>query len=66
LKNVIITGASGGIGKDVALHFAENGWVIATMLCLEHGKTARIKNINCYVLDVSSTQRIMQLLRKVY
>jgi short-subunit dehydrogenase len=24
LKNVIITGASGGIGKDLAIHFAEN------------------------------------------
>jgi short-subunit dehydrogenase len=24
-KNIIITGASGGIGKDI-LHFAENGW----------------------------------------
>jgi short-subunit dehydrogenase len=60
LKNVIITGASGGIGKDVALHFAENGWnVIATMLCLEHGKELQgIKNINCYVLDVSSTESI--------
>jgi short-subunit dehydrogenase len=35
LKNVIITGASGGIGKDLAIHFAENNWnVIATMICL--------------------------------
>ncbi len=39
MKNVIITGASGGIGKEIALHFAENGWnVIATMISLEQIK----------------------------
>ena len=60
MKNVIITGASGGIGKEIALHFANNGWnVIATMLCLEHGNELQgIKNISCYVLDVTSTESI--------
>lgn len=28
-KNVIITGASGGIGSEIALVFAENGWNVA-------------------------------------
>jgi NADP-dependent 3-hydroxy acid dehydrogenase YdfG len=67
LKNVIITGASGGIGKDIALHFAENGWnVIATMLCLELGKELQgIKNINCYVLDVTSTASITAAKKKI-
>jgi NADP-dependent 3-hydroxy acid dehydrogenase YdfG len=67
LKNVIITGASGGIGKDIALHFAKNGWnVIATMLCLEHGKELQgIKNIKCYVLDVTSTASIAAAKNKI-
>ncbi|MFA9189597.1 SDR family NAD(P)-dependent oxidoreductase [Flavobacterium sp. FBOR7N2.3] len=60
MKNVIITGASGGIGKEMALHFAANNWnVIATMLCLEHGKELQnVKNIKCYLLDVTSTESI--------
>jgi short-subunit dehydrogenase len=60
LKNVIITGASGGIGKELALHFAKNNWnVIATMLCLEQGKELKeFKNIHCYLLDVTSTESI--------
>lgn len=60
MKNVIITGASGGIGKELALHFAKNNWnVIATMLCLEHGKELKeLKNIHCYLLDVTSTESI--------
>lgn len=60
MKNVIITGASGGIGKELALHFAANNWnVIATMLCLEQGKELeKVKNIKCYLLDVTSTESI--------
>jgi NAD(P)-dependent dehydrogenase (short-subunit alcohol dehydrogenase family) len=67
LKNVIITGASGGIGKETALHFAENGWnVIATMLCLEHGKELQgIKNISCYLIDVTSTASITAAKNKI-
>jgi short-subunit dehydrogenase len=60
LKNVLITGASGGIGKEIALHFAENGWnVIATMIHLDQGKELQeIDNISCYSLDVTSTESI--------
>ncbi|WP_278035757.1 SDR family NAD(P)-dependent oxidoreductase [Flavobacterium nitratireducens] len=57
MKNVIITGAATGIGKELALHFAKNNWnVIATMLCLEEGNELKNKtNIHCYILDVTST-----------
>lgn len=60
MKNVIITGACGGIGKATALHFAKNGWnVIATMICLDKGiDFEKINNINCFRLDVTSTQSI--------
>ncbi|MDG2432041.1 SDR family NAD(P)-dependent oxidoreductase [Flavobacterium sp.] len=60
MKNVIITGASGGIGKELALHFAKNNWnVIATMICLEQEKELQnIENIKCYILDVTSTDSV--------
>lgn len=60
MKNVIITGASGGIGKELALHFANNNWnVMATMISLDHGKELQgVNNIYCYELDVTSTESI--------
>jgi short-subunit dehydrogenase len=60
LKNVLITGAAGGLGKELALIFAKNGWnVIATMISLEEGLGFQnIQNIKCYVLDVTSTESI--------
>ena len=36
MKNVLITGASGGLGKLTTKYFADNGWnVIATMISLD-------------------------------
>lgn len=60
MKNVLITGASGGLGTDVSLYFAKNGWnVIATMLSFEHGKQLQsLPNIKCYELDVTDTVSI--------
>lgn len=60
MKNVVITGASGGIGKELALHFAKNGWnVIATMICLSHADDLLDKkSIYCYKLDVTCSQSI--------
>jgi short-subunit dehydrogenase len=67
LKNVLITGASGGIGKEIALHFAEKGWnVIATMIHLDHGKDLEgVENISCYLLDVTSTESIALAKKKI-
>jgi NAD(P)-dependent dehydrogenase (short-subunit alcohol dehydrogenase family) len=59
LKNVLITGASGGLGKELSLIFVKNGWnVIATMTCLEEGRLLQLPNISSYVLDVTSSESI--------
>ncbi|WP_395046788.1 SDR family NAD(P)-dependent oxidoreductase [Flavobacterium sp.] len=60
MKNVLITGAGSGLGKELTLHFSKNGWnVIATMIHLDHGKELMgLPNIKCYVLDVTSTEII--------
>lgn len=60
MKNVLITGSGGGLGKELAKHFANNNWnVIATMIYLEEGKELQgLTNIRCYELDVTSTESI--------
>lgn len=60
MKNVLITGASGGLGKLTTKHFADNGWnVIATMISLDLAEDLEgYPNVKCYQLDVTSTQNI--------
>jgi NADP-dependent 3-hydroxy acid dehydrogenase YdfG len=60
LKNIIITGASGGLGKEIAMYFSKNGWnVIATMICIKNQDVFRgIPNIECYELNVTSNESI--------
>lgn len=60
MKNVLITGASGGLGYKIALHFSKNNWnVIATTHTFVHGKAfEELPNIKCYELDVTDTVSI--------
>jgi short-subunit dehydrogenase len=60
LKNILITGASGGLGKLTTKYFADNGWnVIATMISLDLAEDLNTyPNVKCYQLDVTSTESI--------
>lgn len=60
MKTVLITGASGGLGKLTTKHFADNGWnVIATMISLDLADDLEgYPNVKCYQMDVTSTENI--------
>ncbi|WP_445722745.1 SDR family NAD(P)-dependent oxidoreductase [Flavobacterium sp.] len=60
MKTVLITGASGGLGKLTTKHFADNGWnVIATMIDLDLAEELKgYPNVKCYLLDVTSSESI--------
>jgi short-subunit dehydrogenase len=66
LKTILITGASGGLGKELAIFFAKNNWqVIATMLQLDEAKDLEVPNIKCYLLDVTSTESIAKAKQEI-
>lgn len=55
MKTIVITGASSGIGKATAKHFAAQGWkVAATMRKPEHETDlSELENVSLYALDVT-------------
>lgn len=60
MKNIVITGASGGLGKEIAFYFSKKGWnVIATMICIKEADVFQgIPNIKCYELNVTCANSI--------
>ena len=60
MKTILITGASGGLGKEIALHFVAKNWnVIATVIAINEAEVFKgVSNIWCYELNVTSQESI--------
>lgn len=60
MKTIVITGASSGIGKATAKHFAAQGWQVAATMRKPENETelTEIDNINVYQLDVTDQASI--------
>lgn len=60
MKTILITGASGGLGKLTSKYFADKGWnVIATMISIDEAEDLLgYPNVKCYQLDVTSSESI--------
>lgn len=61
MKTILITGASGGLGKLTSKYFADKGWnVIATMISIDLAEDLLgYPNVKCYELDVTSSKSIL-------
>lgn len=59
-QTILITGASSGIGKSTAKHFAENGWNVAATMRTPEKETElnQTKNVKLYKLDVTGIDSI--------
>jgi len=64
-QTILITGASSGIGKAIAKHFAKKGWqVAATMRQPEKEKELnKLSNVRLYTLDVTQPDSIQNALK---
>ncbi|BDD06767.1 SDR family oxidoreductase [Aureibacter tunicatorum] len=60
MKTIVITGASSGIGKATAKHFAQNGWNVAATMRTpsKDNELSAVENIKLYPLDVTNIESI--------
>ncbi len=67
-KNILITGASSGIGHETVRHFASRGWkVAATMRNVSRaGDLINIPGVATYVLDVTQPHNVEQTITKAW
>lgn len=67
MKKVLITGASGGLGKEMSKYFSTNGWIVlATMPNLAADEEMlHWENVFCYELDVCSNISILKAKEKI-
>jgi short-subunit dehydrogenase len=67
MKNVLITGASSGIGKETAKLFAQNGFkVIATARNLENMKDLEVLGCSIFSMDVTNEDSIKSAFKKIH
>ena len=67
-KNVLITGASSGIGRETVKYFAKRGWkVAATMRNVSRaGELINITGVAVYALDVTQPHNVMEIINKAW
>ena len=66
-KKIWVTGASSGIGKAVALKYAEEGWKVAVSARRTEilNKMSENQNIFPYPLDVSDKEKASEIFQKI-
>ncbi|MFZ0034210.1 MAG: SDR family oxidoreductase [Sedimentisphaerales bacterium] len=72
-KTVLITGATGDIGREVALYFARKGWNVVCHYCTSRKKAMELKKlvenigVRCHLIkaDFLSGKQIQNFIRKI-
>ena len=67
-KKIWITGASSGIGMELALKFADNGWDVAVSARRKNllEKLSEInKNIKPFPLDITHNEDVKETFKKI-
>ena len=68
MKNIWITGASSGIGKALALKFAQEGWQVAASARRENllNEISELnKNISTFPLDVTDNEKCKEVFKEI-
>lgn len=67
-KNVLITGASSGIGRETVRYFATRGWKVAATMRNPHraGDLMNIPGVAIYRLDVTQPNNVDQTIEKAW
>ena len=68
MKSIWITGASSGIGKALALKFANEGWQVAASARSEdllNIISESNKNISSFPLDVTNTEKCKEVFEQI-
>ena len=64
-KNVLITGAAGGIGSAIALRFIENGFDVYSLDLCSKDLGEKFHNIHCDVTSKDNLHKVKEELKEI-